>query len=199
MAQAERLQLQMEEIKAMRTGLSRLEALAATSEAAGNADPSKDNVLLESLARREQEQAQYKGATTNMQRRQEEVLRETQDQVVQLQMRILKTEKESRGIKTLDHVCQIEVRVQALEDLAKKTDGPKTSPDPGPPEGFDRNARAHLEGELVQVNSYFEGQIRTLGQNMDALMAQLREEHLRPRRVSPMDQGYYPDRAEPAI
>ena len=29
-------------------------------------------------------------------------------------------------------------------------------------------------------------------------MAQLREEHLRPRGVRPMDRGYYPDRAEPA-
>ena len=33
---------------------------------------------------------------------------------------------------------------------------------------------------------------------MDALMAQLPEEHLRPRGVYPMDRGYHPDRAEPA-
>ena len=197
-AQAEQLQLQMEEIKAIETRLSRLEALGATNEAAGNADPSQVNVLLESVARLQHEQAQYKGTTTNMQRLQEEVLRETQDQVPQLGMRILKTEEDSRGLKTLDHLGQIEARVQALEDLAKKTEGPKTSPAPGPPEGFDRNAIAHLERELLQVKSYFEGQISTLGQNMDAVMAGLREEHLRPRRVSPMDRRNDPDRPETA-
>ena len=53
-AQAERLQLQMEEIKAAETRLSRLEALGATDEAAGNADPNQVNVLLEALARLEQ-------------------------------------------------------------------------------------------------------------------------------------------------
>ena len=41
----------------------------------------------------------------------------------------------------------------------------------------------------MQVKPYFEGQKRTLGQNMDALIAQLWEEHLRPRGASPMDQG----------
>ena len=50
----------------------------------------------------------------------------------------------------------------------------------------------------MQVKSYLEGQIRTLGQNMEPLMAQLREEHLRPRGASLMDRGYYPDRAKPA-
>ena len=40
LAQAEQLQLQMEEIKAIETRLSPLEALGATNEAAGNADPS---------------------------------------------------------------------------------------------------------------------------------------------------------------
>ena len=177
----------MEEFKAIQTCLSRLEALDATNEAAGNADPSQVNVLLESLARLEHEHAQYKGATINTQRRQEEVLRETQDQVVQLGMRILKTEKESRGLKTGDHVAQIEARVQALEDQAKKTEGLKTSPAPRPPEDFYPNAVAHLERELVRVKWYFEGQISTLGQNMDALMAQLWEEHLRPRGVNPME------------
>ena len=90
------------------------------------------------------------------------------------------------------------MRVQALENLTKNTEGPKTSQPPGPPEGLDQNAVAHLEGELVQVKTYFEGQMRTLGHNMDALMAQLRQEHLRPRGVSPMDRRYYPDRAERA-
>ena len=66
----------------------------------GNADPSQVNVLLESLARLEHEHAQYKGASTNTQRRHEEVLRETEDQVVQLGMGILKTEDNSRGLKT---------------------------------------------------------------------------------------------------
>ena len=197
-AQAEQLQLQMEEINAIETRLSPLEASGVPNEAAGNADPSQVNVLLESQARLEHKHAQYKGATTNMQLRQEEVLKETQDQVFQLRVRILKTEEDSRGLKTLDHVGQIETRVQALQDLAKKTEGPKTSPAQRPPEGFVRNAVAHPEGELVQVKSYFEGQIRTLAQNMDALMAQMREEHLRPRGVSPMDRGYYPDRAKPA-
>ena len=51
----------------------------------------------------------------------------------------------------------------------------------------------------MQVKSYFQGQIRTLGQNMDVLMAQLREEHLRPRGLNHMDRGYYPDTAEPAL
>ena len=139
-AQMERLQLQMEEIKPKENRLCQLEALGATNEAAENADPSQVNVLLESLARLEQGSAQYKGATTNAQRRQEEALRATQDQFVQLGMRILKTEENSRGLKTLDHVGQIEARVQALEDLAKKTDGPKASPAQGPPEAFDRNA-----------------------------------------------------------
>ena len=88
--------------------------------------------------------------------------------------------------------------VQALEDLAKNTEDPKTSSAPGPPKGFDPNAVAHVERELVQVKSYFEGQIRTLGQNVDATMAQLREKHLSPRGVTPMGRGYYPDRAEPA-
>ena len=37
----------------------------------------------------------------------------------------------------------------------------------------------------MQVKSYFEGQIRTLEQNMDAVMAQLREEHIRPGGVTP--------------
>ena len=110
-------------------------------------------MLLESLARREHEHAQYKEATTNTQRRQEEVLRETQEQVVELGVRILKTEEDSRGLKTLDHVGQIEARVQALEDLAKTTEGPKISPAPGPPKGFDQNAVAHLERELVQKKS----------------------------------------------
>ena len=91
-AQAEQLQLQMEGIKARETWPSQLEALGATSEAAGNAYPSQVNVLLEALARIEQEQAQYKGATTNTKRRHDEVLRETQDQVVQLGMRIQGTE-----------------------------------------------------------------------------------------------------------
>ena len=134
--QAEQLQLQMEEIKALETRLTRPEALEATNEAAGNADPSQVNVLLEVLARIEQEYAQYKGATTNTQRRHEEVLRETQDQVFQLGMRILKTEEDSRGLKTRDNVGQLEVRVQALEDLAKKTEGPKTSPVQGRPKAL---------------------------------------------------------------
>ena len=50
----------------------------------------------------------------------------------------------------------------------------------------------------MQVKSYFEGQIRTLGQNMDALMARLWEEHLRPRGRSRTDRHFYPDRAEQA-
>ena len=197
-AQAEQLQLQMEGIKAIETRLSRLKALGATKERAENAHPSEVNLSLESLARLEQEHAQYKEAITNMQRRHEEVLRETQDQVVQLGMGILKTEEDSIGLKIRDQVGQIEARVRALEDLAKKTEGQRTSPAPGLPEGFDQNAVAHLEGELVQVKPYFEGHIRLLGQNMDALMAQLRKEHLRTRGVSSMDRGYYPDRAEPA-
>ena len=196
MAQAEQLQLQMEGIKAIETQLSRLEALGTTNKTAENADPSQVNVLLESLSRLEQEHAQYKGATTDTRRCHEEVLRETQDQVVQLGMRILKTEEDSRELKTRDQVGQIEARVQALEDVARKIEGLKTSPAPGPLEGFDRNDLAHLEGELVQLKSYFEGHIGTRGQNVDALSAQLREEHLRPTGVSPMDGGYYPDSAE---
>ena len=78
-------------------------------------------------------------------------------------MRILKTEEDSRGLKTRDHVGQLDVRIQVFEDLAKNTDGPKRSRAPQPPEGLDLNAVAHLERELVHVNSYFEGQIRTLG------------------------------------
>ena len=46
-AQAKQYQLQMEEIKAIETRLSQLEALGATNEAAGSADPSQVNVLLE--------------------------------------------------------------------------------------------------------------------------------------------------------
>ena len=46
-AQAEQLQLRMEGIKAIETLLSRLEALGATNESAGNTDPSQVNVLLE--------------------------------------------------------------------------------------------------------------------------------------------------------
>ena len=38
-----------------------------------------------------------------------------------------------------------------------KTEGPKTSPAPGPPEGFDPNAIAHLAWELGQVKTYLEG------------------------------------------
>ena len=197
-AQAGHVQLQMEEIKAIETWLSQLEASGATNKAADNADPSQVNMLLESLARLEQEHAQYKGATSNTQRRHEEVLRETQNQVVQLEMRILKTEEDSRGLKTGDHVGQLEARIQVWEGLGKNTEGPKTSPAPGPPEGFHTKAVPHVERELVQIKLYFEGQIRTLGQNMNALMAQLREEHLRPRGVNPMDRGYYPDRAGPA-
>ena len=93
-------------------------------------------MLLESLARLDQQHAQYKGATTNTQRRQEEVLREIQDQVVELSIEILKTEEDSGGLKTRDLVGQIEARVPALEDRAKKTEGPKTSQAPVPPEGF---------------------------------------------------------------
>ena len=103
-AQAPQLQLQMEGIRTIETRLSRLEALGATNEAEGSADPSQLNVLLESLARLQEEHAQYKGATTNTQRRHEEVLRETQDKVVQLGMRILNTEEDSRGLKTRDRV-----------------------------------------------------------------------------------------------
>ena len=84
----------MEEMKAIDTRLRRLEALSATNEATGNADASQVNVLLQSRARLEHEHAPYKGATTNTQRRKEEVLRETQDRVVQLGMRILKTEED---------------------------------------------------------------------------------------------------------
>ena len=197
-AQTEQLQLQMEEFKAKETRLGQLEALRAPNEAAKNADPSQVNVLLESLARLEHEPAKYRGATTNTQRRQQEVLRETQDQVVQLAVRILETEDDRRGLKTLDHVGQIEARLQALEDPAKTTEGPKTSPAPGPPESLDQNAVAYLERELGQVKSYLEGKMRTLGHNMDTLMAQLQEEHLEPRGVNPIDRGYYPDRAEPA-
>ena len=185
-AQAEQLQLQMEEIKAIETRLSRREALGAPKETEEHADPSQVNLILESLARLEQEQAQYKGATTNTQRCHEEVLRETQEQVVQLGLRILKTDENSSGLKSRDQVGQIEARVRALEDLAKKTEGPKTSAAPGPPEGFDRNAVAHLAWELGKVKSYFEGQIRTLGHTMDALKAQLQEEHLRPKGLNPM-------------
>ena len=144
-------------MKATETRWSRLESLGATNEAAGNADPSQVNVLLEPLARLEHEHAQYKGATTNTERNQEEVLRETQDQVDQLGMRILKNEEDSRGLMTRDHNGQIEARVQALKDLAKKTEGPKISPARGQHEGFDRNAVAHLEGELVQVKFVFPG------------------------------------------
>ena len=57
-AQVEQPQLQMEEIKAIETRLSQLDAFGATHEAAGNAYPSQVNVLLEALARIEQEQAQ---------------------------------------------------------------------------------------------------------------------------------------------
>ena len=178
--------------------MSRLEAFGANNETAGKTDLSQVNVLLESLARLEQKDAQYKRAATNRQRRQEEVLRESQDQVVQLGMRILKTEEDSRGLKTRDHVGQIEARVQVLQDLAKKTEGPKTGPAPGPPQGYDESAVAYLESELVQVKSYFEGHIRTLGKNMDTLMAELWGEHLGPRGASPMDRGYYPDTARPA-
>ena len=121
----------------------------------------------------------------------------TQDQVLQLGLRILKTEEDPRGLKGPDQVGQIEARVQALEDLTSKTEGPKTSPAPGPPEGFDPNAVAHLAWELGQVKFYSEGQIRTLRHNMDALKAQPQEEHLRPKGVNPMDRSYYPDGAEP--
>ena len=197
-AQAEQLQLQTEEGKAIETGLSLLEALGATNEAAGNADPRQVNVFLEALARIEQEHAQYKGATTNTQQRHEEVLRETQEQVVHLGMRILKTEEDSRGLKTRDHIGQLEVQVQVLEGLAQNIEGPKTFPAPGAREGLDPNAVVHLARELGQVKLYLGGQIRTLGQNMDALMAELQEEHLRPRGVYPMDRGHYPDRTEPA-
>ena len=188
----------MEGIEAIETRLSPLEAFGATSETAENADPIQVNVLLESLVRLGQEQAQYKGATTNTQLRHEEILRDPQDQVVQLGLRILKAEEDSRGLKTRNQVSQIEARVQALEDLAKKTEGPKTSTAPGPPQGFDPNAVAHLAWELGQVKSYFERQIWTPGHNMDALKAQLQEEHLRSKRVTPMDRGCYPDRSEMA-
>ena len=197
-AQGEQLQLQMEAINAIQTPLSRLEALGDTNETVEDADPKQVNVLLESLARLEQEQAQYKGATTNTQQRHEEVLRETQDQVVQLGLRMLKTEEDSEGLKTRDQVGQREARVQALQDLAKKTEGPETSPAPGPPEDVDPHAIAHLPWELGQVKSYFDEQIRTLGHNMDALMAQQQEENLKPKGVNPMDRGCYPDRSEPA-
>ena len=103
----------------------------------GNTDPSQDNVLLESVARLEHEQTQYKGATTNTQQRHDKVLRETQDQVVRLGMRMRKIEEDSRGLKTRDDVGQIEIWVHALEDLAKKTEGLKTSPAPGQPEDFE--------------------------------------------------------------
>ena len=101
-AQVDSLQLQMEGLKAIETRLSRLESLGAINDPAGNADPSQVNVLLESLARLEQEHAQYEGATTNTQWRQEEVLRENQDHVVKLGIRILKPEEDSRGLKTRD-------------------------------------------------------------------------------------------------
>ena len=114
-------------------------------------------MLLVSLARLQHKHAQYKEATTKMQRRQEEVLRETQDQVVQLGRRILKTEEDARRLKTRDHVRQIEARVQALEDVAKKTEGAKTSEAPGPPESFDPNASAHQARELGQVKAEFKG------------------------------------------
>ena len=143
-AQAEQLQLQMEGIKAIETRLSRPVALAATNETPGNTHPNKVNVLLQSGARLEHEEAQYKGATTNTQCRREEVLRETQDQVVQLGLRILKAEEDSRGLKTRDQVGQLEARGKDLEDLAKKTEGRKTSPAPGLPEGFNTNAVAYL-------------------------------------------------------
>ena len=188
-AQAEKLQLQMEGSKAIETRLSRLEALGATKETAEHADPNLVNVLLESKARLEQEHAQYNGATTNAQRRHEEVLRETQNQVVQLGLRILKTKEDSRGLKTRDQVGQIEARVRALENLAKKSEGPKTSSASGPPEGLDPNAVAHLAWELGQVKLYFEGQIRTLRHKMDALKAQLQQEHLRPKEGNLMDRG----------
>ena len=103
-AQADQLQLQMEGIKAIETRLSRLEALGATNETTENADSNQVNVLLDSLARLEQEQAQYKGATTNTQRRHAKLLRETQDQVVRLRLRIVKTEEDSRGLKARDQV-----------------------------------------------------------------------------------------------
>ena len=72
-----------------------------------------------------------------------------------------------------------------MEDLAQKTEALRTSSAPGPPEGFDPNAVAHLARELGQVKSYFEGQISTLGPHMEALMAQLQEEHFRPRELTP--------------
>ena len=55
----------MEEIKAIETRLSQLQALSATKKAAGKADLCQVNVLLESLARLEHDHAQYKGATPN--------------------------------------------------------------------------------------------------------------------------------------
>ena len=191
-AQAEQLHQRMRGIKGRKTRLSRLEALGTTNKTAERADPSQLNVSMESLARLEQEQAQYKGATTETQRHHEKVLRETRDQVVQLGLRILKTREDSRGLKTRDQVGQKEARVHALEDLAQKTEDPQTSP------AFDPNAVAHVASELGQVKSYFEGEIRTLRHNMDALKALLQEEHLRPKEVNPMDQGCHPDRSEPA-
>ena len=71
-------------------------------------------------------------------------------------MRILKTEESSRGLKTRDQVGQTEARVQPLEDLMTKTEGRKTSPAPGAPEGFDPNAVAHLAWQLGQVKLYVE-------------------------------------------
>ena len=147
------------------------------------------------MTKTEQDDAQYKAATTNTQRSHETVLMEAQDHIVQLGMRIRKLE--SVEIPP-DYVDQLGVRVQALENMAKRKEGPSTSLAPAPPEGFDPNAVAQLARELGQVKSYFKGQIRTLGQNMDALMNQLQEEHLPSMRGNPMDRGYYPRRAEPA-
>ena len=143
-----------------------------------------------SMTKNEQDDAQY-----NTQRRHETVLKEAQDHIVQLGMRIQKSE--SVEIPR-DHADQLGVRVQALENMAKRKEGPSTSLAPGLAEGFDPNAVAQLPKELGQVKSYLKGQIRTLGQNMDALMDQLQEEHLRSMRGNPMDRGYYPEEAEPA-
>ena len=156
-AQAEHLQLQMEEIKAIDTRLSAPEALGPTHEAAESVYPSQVNVLLEALARIEQEEARYKGATTKTQQRHEEVLREAHAHVVQLGIRILKTGKDCRGLKTRDQVRQLEVRGQRSEGFAQNIEGLKTSPAPGLPEGFYPNVVAHLARELGQVKSYFEG------------------------------------------
>ena len=101
-------------------------------------------------------------------------------------MRILKSEQFSRRLKTRDRVGQLEVQVEALEGLSQNTEGSMTCHAQWPPEGFDPNAVRHLARELGQVKSYFEGQIRTVGHNMDTLMARMQEEHLRPRGANPM-------------